>query len=1015
MRGKISGMTMGLLAALTLLMSQAGYLTASANGSAQADPVTKPGSKASGQAATPPPAASPVARGDKAGPPSEAHSPSGAHSPSRPQACTPAAAHVPGVDRHGFNLLHDVDATSSADIWAVGAYHNSRSNAVETLIEHWDGSRWAQVPSPNLPGRETYLRSVDAIAPDDAWAVGGSNIRSLATHWDGSGWSIVPTPALTYTGSTYSNSLNAVTAVSSNDVWAGSYVGGVFGEDFILSYELSFLHWDGREWNVVQGVETGGFPKVTDMSAISANDVWAVGYEDSSYYYPSSRPLFLHWDGQVWSRVPGPDGVAYLYGVDAVSANDVWAVGSTAPQDAGGSVAVTMHWDGNKWHRVPGPVSISDPMHNSHLNGVVALSSNDVWAVGYWLTGANTPQAQEHTLTMHWDGTAWSVRDGPDNPLPDSHAPNELSRHRLYAVTGFSGGEAWAVGGQGTPQTLIERWDGAEWNIVPSVDPGLAYNVLLDIDASSPDDIWAVGNYDVALPYLRYTSSLVEHWDGSRWSVVPSPNVTTSENRLHGVEAISPTDVWAVGIMGVGGSGDYSTLTMHWNGEEWSIIPSPDATETGRGDNSLSDVAAASPDDVWAVGSAYPLSNTPNRGIIEHWNGEEWSLVPPPDTGDEDVSLTSVAVIASDDVWAVGTIGQGPLALHWNGTEWSVAPMPEIEGVWLFDVAAVSSDDVWAVGMATDRTAGTSRTLTIHWDGSNWSEVHSPNMPGASGMLVGISASSPDNVWAVGNFDRTDSRQAMLMRWDGTAWQFVQVPDPGTPHTALWGVVALSPTDVWAAGNYGHGNDSLTLVEHVGYFSDVAPTDYYYAATSYLAERGVVSGYADNCAFRPANNTSRGQVAKIVALAEGWQPLDPHGPTFADVPPGSPFYGYIEAAASRHIIGGYPCGNPEPCDEQQRPYFRPGKEVTRGQLAKIVVLAEGWETVEPGSATFADVPTDAPFYPYVETAYSRGILGGYRCGSPEPCDAADRPYFRPGSPATRGQVAKLVYNAVTSP
>jgi hypothetical protein len=152
-----------------------------------------------------------------------------------------------------------------------------------------------------------------------------------------------------------------------------------------------------------------------------------------------------------------------------------------------------------------------------------------------------------------------------------------------------------------------------------------------------------------------------------------------------------------------------------------------------------------------------------------------------------------------------------------------------------------------------------------------------------------------------------------------------------------------------------------------------------------------------------------------VVLAEGWALENPGSPTFADVLPGSAFYAYVETAARRGIVSGYTCGNPEPCDPQSRPYFRPFADITRSQVTKIVVLAEGWPLENPGSATFADVPHGSPFYQYIETAGRRNIISGYDCGNPEPCDPLSRPYFRPGSSSTRGQIAKVIYNAVTGP
>jgi N-acetylmuramoyl-L-alanine amidase len=150
-------------------------------------------------------------------------------------------------------------------------------------------------------------------------------------------------------------------------------------------------------------------------------------------------------------------------------------------------------------------------------------------------------------------------------------------------------------------------------------------------------------------------------------------------------------------------------------------------------------------------------------------------------------------------------------------------------------------------------------------------------------------------------------------------------------------------------------------------------------------------------------------------LAQGWPLLNPDSPTFADIPYGSTFYGHIETAVAHRIINGYPCGNPEPCDPQSRPYFRPNADVSRGQIAKIVVLAKGWQPQNPPNPTFADVMPGSAFYSFIETAAARGIVGGYPCGYPQPCDPQQRPYFRPANPATRGQIAKIVHNAIIAP
>jgi hypothetical protein len=156
--------------------------------------------------------------------------------------------------------------------------------------------------------------------------------------------------------------------------------------------------------------------------------------------------------------------------------------------------------------------------------------------------------------------------------------------------------------------------------------------------------------------------------------------------------------------------------------------------------------------------------------------------------------------------------------------------------------------------------------------------------------------------------------------------------------------------------------------------------------------RGALSGYADNT-FRPYNNTTRGQLSKIVVLAEAWPINTAGGPHFADVPDTNPFYSYIETAYNHGVTSGYADGS-----------FRWGNNVTRGQLSKIVVLAEGWPINTASGPHFSDVPDGSPFYTFVETAFNKGIISGYADST-----------FHPGSNATRAQLAKIVQIALTTP
>lgn len=202
-------------------------------------------------------------------------------------------------------------------------------------------------------------------------------------------------------------------------------------------------------------------------------------------------------------------------------------------------------------------------------------------------------------------------------------------------------------------------------------------------------------------------------------------------------------------------------------------------------------------------------------------------------------------------------------------------------------------------------------------------------------------------------------------------------------------------------------------------FTDVNPDDWFYQYVNWMACNQIVGGYSDGT-FRPNNSTTRAQTTKMLIGAFNLPLHVEGGPHFADMPADNPFYSFVETANYYGIIGGYACGRPsEPCDEANRPYFRPNYLVTRTQITKIVVLTAQqvnplrWELVVPPVATFLDVPTDNVFFPYVETAVANGIIQGYDCGGEgEPCPGR---YFRSQADATRAQISKITFLSALLP
>jgi hypothetical protein len=199
-------------------------------------------------------------------------------------------------------------------------------------------------------------------------------------------------------------------------------------------------------------------------------------------------------------------------------------------------------------------------------------------------------------------------------------------------------------------------------------------------------------------------------------------------------------------------------------------------------------------------------------------------------------------------------------------------------------------------------------------------------------------------------------------------------------------------------------------------FTDVTIYHPFYVYIRCLYCRGIVSGYSDGT-FRPYNQVTRGQAAKMVSNAAGYSdPIPATQQTFTDVPPTHPFWLWIERAALHGVISGYttspPCAGGLPC-------YLPHSPLTRGQLAKIVSQAAGFND-DPGThESFADVPVGSVFWIYIERLARRGVIDGYDCGSGyvnpctgllETCDPGNRPYYRPCNHVTRGQTAKITAN-----
>jgi hypothetical protein len=301
------------------------------------------------------------------------------------------------------------------------------------------------------------------------------------------------------------------------------------------------------------------------------------------------------------------------------------------------------------------------------------------------------------------------------------------------------------------------------------------------------------------------------------WRIVSSPNSTKyPENGLAAVSALSPTSAWAVGSSFNDG-GPVVSLIVQWDGSAWHVVSSP-------GNDGLSGVAAIAPNDVWAAGSLSSHQPHPTT-LIEHWNGSQWSIVTSPNPGPLSDTLSAVAAVAANDVWAVGESVTGnnatqPLIERWDGAAWHVVSSSVPAGATASSLNAVTrvpeTNQLWAVGSVRIGTPpsgmlGYFQPLVERWDGSSWQVITSPSLPSGSlaGSLNGVVALSTTDAWAVGDYTTSDHKlRALITHWDGSAWKMVTSPDAvgSLSVVSLGTVAAANAQDVRVVGHTNTGN-----------------------------------------------------------------------------------------------------------------------------------------------------------------------------------------------------------------
>jgi len=386
--------------------------------------------------------------------------------------------------------------------------------------------------------------------------------------------------------------------------------------------------------------------------------------------------------------------------------------------------------------------------------GVAASTTRVLTVPSYQTPTPNPSEPISYTPTVP-PRAGWTVQRAPRLGMADNS---------FGAMAAVSPSDVWAVGNYlpDTPGSnpdatlaLAAHFNGSRWTSTPVPDTGPNFNTLFGV-AALPGRAWAVG---VALDSDYNARSLIEAWDGTRWHIAATPDVKGRRDMLFSASATSNTDVWAVGQR-QDRAGRFHTLVQHFNGTRWAVLP---AADPGSAGNSLYAVTALSPRDVWAVGQRNDRSgDTP---LVEHYNGTTWTVTAAPAPAGAAAYLDAIAG-DGHDLWAVGatddaTHGSRPLAAHYTGRAWQTSLLPVGSTFTTLNGVAVTNHRPWTSGTYYDPATDRQHTLIARLTGSGWQAIHAPS-PGTGDAVLGGLTTAGGQLWA-GGYDKDSTGREPLI------------------------------------------------------------------------------------------------------------------------------------------------------------------------------------------------------------------------------------------------------------
>jgi hypothetical protein len=342
----------------------------------------------------------------------------------------------------------------------------------------------------------------------------------------------------------------------------------------------------------------------------------------------------------------------------------------------------------------------------------------------------------------------WSLQTTPGPSGPPNAALTNVScpatTFCMAVGTSDFGFDRLGISLVGPIATFAERWDGSAWTVLPTPAAGLSPG-LVSVSCASPTFCVAVGSTKSGGRVTvgqqggggRNPHALLEVWDGSAWTVRPTPLGSASTSRLFGVSCVSSQFCVAVGSTGF-----QNAQALRWNGQAWQRLTLP----TVKWGPTLTAVSCVATNACTAVGS-YDVNKVgvaDLRPLAESWTGGRWTVAKPPPERDSFHGkpfnnftwLTAVSCVSRGSCLATGLtlrtqniFPQGGFADRWDGHRWTAAIGGIARNSPLNGVSCVGVDDCYAAGQFDPRTItrpSAQRPMVEHWASGRWSQVALP-------------------------------------------------------------------------------------------------------------------------------------------------------------------------------------------------------------------------------------------------------------------------------------------------